>query len=164
MRLYYIEKAIDNDTNANGALRYEIVRGNFESKFKMNEISGELTLTAPLTSTNLPSLIQLQVRAYDLGVPHLHSETVVQVYTQEVTARSIHFIVPRRIDEDGTKRMETLLMLLTGAPTVINTIQPYSEDVESAALIEKSDDPGYVNRIFFLFYRISHIFKINELN
>lgn len=99
-------------------------------------------MTAPLTSTNLPSVIQLQVRAYDLGVPHLHAETVVQIYTQEVTARSIHFILPRRIDGDETKRIEALLTLLTGAPTTINTIQPYTEDASMASFSEKSDDPA----------------------
>lgn len=100
---------------------------------------------APLTSTNLPSLIQLQVRAYDLGVPHLHAETVVQIYTQEVVARSIHFLVPKRIDPlgekaDEIKKMEILLTLLTGAPTTINNIQPYLEDTQFIAL-ERTDNP-----------------------
>lgn len=100
-------------------------------------------MIAPLTSTNLPSLIQLQVRAYDLGVPHLHAETVVQVYTQEVVARSIHFLVPKRtglISErvEEIKRMEILLTLLTGAPTSIINIQPYSDETQFLAL-ERTD-------------------------
>ncbi len=97
---------------------------------------------APLTSTNLPSLIQLQVRAYDLGVPHLHAETVVQIYTQEVVARSIHFLVPKRIESlqekvEDIRRMEMLLTLLTGAPTTINNVQPYLDEL--IALSERID-------------------------
>lgn len=98
---------------------------------------------APLTSTNLPSLIQLQVRAYDLGVPHLHAETVVQIYTQEVVARSIHFLVPKRIElavadrTEDVRRLEALLTLLTGAPTTINNIQPYLDELR--ALNERMD-------------------------
>lgn len=101
---------------------------------------------APLTSTNLPSLIQLQVRAYDLGVPHLHAETVVQIFTQEVVARSIHFLVPKRMDslperEEDVRRMEILLTLLTGAPTTINNIQPYLDEI--IALTEKIDNHSH---------------------
>lgn len=107
---------------------------------------GEVNLTSTLTSTNLPPVIQLQVRAYDLGVPHLHAETVVDIYTQEVMARSIHFIMPKRIDEEETKRIESLLTLLTGAPTTINTIQPYSEDGSAPLTMgfteKMSDDPS----------------------
>jgi hypothetical protein len=98
---------------------------------------------APLTSTNLPSLIQLQVRAYDLGVPHLHAETVVQVFTQEVIARSIHFLVPKRMEylpekAEDVRRMEVLLTLLTGAPTTINNVQPYLDEL--IALSERIDN------------------------
>lgn len=102
---------------------------------------------APLSSTNLPSLIQLQVRAYDLGVPHLHAETVVQIYTQEMVARSIHFLVPKRIDSsperiEEVRKMETLLTMLTGAPTTINNIQTYIDDGQFMA-IERADTPNY---------------------
>ena len=103
-----------------------------------------MTLKAQLTSTNLPSVIQLQVRAYDLGVPLKYAETVVDIYTQEVTARSIHFIMPKRISEEEKKRIEALLSLLTGAPTIINEIQPYSEDGPIPSMMsfsERSDDP-----------------------
>ena len=105
--------------------------------------TGEVTLTAPLTAANPPSLIQLQVRAYDLGVPHLHAETMVQIYTQEVTARSIHFIIPKRMDSSSTaraaeetKRMESLLSMLTGAPTTIDNVQTYPEDTLISERIE----------------------------
>ena len=106
-------------------------------------IIGEVTLMAPLTSTNLPSLIQLQVRAYDLGVPHLHAETVVQIFTQEVVARSIHFLVPKRFEyipekAEDVRKMELLLTLLTGAPTTINNVQPYLDEL--IALSERIDN------------------------
>ncbi|KAI9561048.1 hypothetical protein GHT06_012004 [Daphnia sinensis] len=143
-----VVQAIDNDTSpTNGAVRYEIVRGNFESKFKISEMSGEVTLMAPLTSTNLPSLIQLHVRAYDLGVPHLHAETVVQIFTQEVVARSIHFLVPKRMDslperEEDVRKMEMLLTLLTGAPTTINNVQPYLDEIIAMSKRIDSQDPN----------------------
>ena len=153
VQIEFTFKAVDNDTNPmNGAVRYEIVRGNYESKFKINEMTGEVTLTAPLTAANPPSLIQLQVRAYDLGVPHLHAETVVQIYTQEVTARSVHFIVPKRMDSSSsseaaqeTRRMEILLSMLTGAPTSINSVQTYPEDM---MLSERMENPEKYIRTF----------------
>lgn len=102
---------------------------------------------APLTSTNLPSLIQLHVRAYDLGVPHLHAETVVQIFTQEVVARSIHFLVPKRMDslperEEDVRKMEMLLTLLTGAPTTINNVQPYLDEIIALSKRIDSQDPN----------------------
>ena len=38
----YKRQAIDDDAFAsNGAVRYEIVRGNYESKFQIDELTGE---------------------------------------------------------------------------------------------------------------------------
>lgn len=97
---------------------------------------------APLTSANIPSLIQLHVRAYDLGVPHLHAETIVHIYTQEVTSRIVHFLLPKRVtsffeSREEISRLEGLLTLITGAPTTINDIQPYNDDGQ---MLERMDD------------------------
>ena len=118
--------AHDNDTGPlNGAVRYEIVKGNYESKFRVDEATGEVTLSRPLTADNLPPLITLVVGADDLGVPHRHDQTTVDVYTREVVARTIFFIVPKPADqlEAERRRYEALLTAITGAPTTINQIQ-----------------------------------------
>ena len=99
---------------------------------------------APLTSANIPSLIQLHVRAYDLGVPHLHAETIVHVYTQEVTSRIVHFLLPKRVatlaeGREDVNRLESLLTLITGAPTTINDIQPYHDESQSM-MAERMDE------------------------
>lgn len=90
---------------------------------------GEMTVTAPLTAANLPTTITIDVRAYDLGVPHLHSESMVYVYTQAVTSRNVEFIVPKKMEAEDpqTKNIEALLALITGAPTTINNIERYDE-------------------------------------
>ena len=100
---------------------------------------------SPLTSANIPPLIQLHVRAYDLGVPHLHAETIVHIYTQEVTSRIVHFLLPKRVTSlvDGTEdlgRLEGLLTLITGAPTTINDVQPFRDDAQSMAMAERADE------------------------
>ena len=38
-------------------------------------------------------VITLTVRAYDLGIPSLSSEVPVQIFTSDVSARSMRFIV-----------------------------------------------------------------------
>ena len=88
-----------------------------------------MTVVAPLTPANIPTTITIDVRAYDLGVPHLHSESVVYVHTQVVTSRNIEFIVPKKIEaqDPQTKNIEALLALITGAPTTINNIERYNE-------------------------------------
>ncbi|KAK9298526.1 hypothetical protein QLX08_008130 [Tetragonisca angustula] len=43
-------KAIDDDAEPpNNVVRYELIHGNYENKFHLNETSGELTLLSPLT-------------------------------------------------------------------------------------------------------------------
>ena len=43
-------QAIDDDAEPpNNVVRYELIHGNYENKFHLNETSGELTLLSPLT-------------------------------------------------------------------------------------------------------------------
>lgn len=43
-------QAIDDDAEPpNNVVRYELVHGNYENKFYLNETSGELTLLSPIT-------------------------------------------------------------------------------------------------------------------
>ena len=101
---------------------------------KQNNL-GEITVKAPLTDSSVANTFALYVRAYDLGVPHLYSESVVDIYTQSVTPRTIEFIVPKKMDmnDPESKSLEALLSLLTGAPTIIKNIKLY-------------DDTRYVNQ------------------
>ena len=97
-------------------------------------------MNGPLTAANVPPVISLHVRAYDLGVPHLHAETTVQIYTQETTERSVYFIIPAgtlELQDQDTKRMEALLTLVAGAPTTINNIQTFRSDTADDASTAK---------------------------
>ena len=46
-------------------------------------------------------IISLIVRAYDLGIPSLSSEVPVQIFTSDVSARSMRFIVANDPDTVG---------------------------------------------------------------
>ncbi|OAD57364.1 Cadherin-86C [Eufriesea mexicana] len=189
-------KAIDSDAEPpNNVVRYELVHGNYENKFYLNETSGEIILLSPITKirrkkqsaydkysnkagtkfvnsqggtqdnslivTNRESkneslvndqkrinlgnltkemmmevikkrrkrdndnaLYTITARAYDLGVPHLSSETKIRIISGIVMeARIMMFVVPGE-QPDSTKTAETLAAITGGRVTVLET-RPY---------------------------------------
>ncbi|XP_043802012.1 uncharacterized protein LOC122719859 [Apis laboriosa] len=181
-------KAIDADSEPpNNVVRYEIIHGNYENKFYLNDSSGELILLSPITkirrkkqsaydrfskkmgtkfvknrgemdhaygnelsmnnqnrmnSGNLSGemimevikkrrkranddpLYTLTARAYDLGVPHLSSETKIRILNGvAMEARIMMFVVPGE-QPDSTKTAETLAAITGGRVTVLET-RPY---------------------------------------
>ncbi|XP_076302670.1 cadherin-86C-like, partial [Lasioglossum baleicum] len=189
-------KAIDADAEPpNNVVRYELVHGNYENKFYLNETSGEIILLSPITKirrkkqsaydkfskkigtkfvnsqegiqddslkvttriskneslvndqkrVNLGNLTKemmmevikkrrkrdndnalytLTARAYDLGVPHLSSETKIRIISGIVMeARIMMFVVPGE-QPDSTKTAETLAAITGGRVTVLET-RPY---------------------------------------
>lgn len=131
-------KAIDNDADApNNVVRYELLQGNYENKFVLNTVSGELTLREPLNYKSRRStrrkrqsedseikMISMTARAYDLGVPVQFSTTSIKVYPPESRMRSVMFIVPG--SNPNRKETEDMLSDLTGGRVSIIDIRPYT--------------------------------------
>ncbi|XP_070150404.1 cadherin-86C-like [Polyergus mexicanus] len=190
-----IIKATDADAEPpNNEIRYELIQGNYENKFYLNEITGELILCSPITTfrrkkqsvydkspkklykeffqsehairgnvlrtTVFPDitnstesilneiefkhkvneirkyrrrraetdiLYTLTARAYDLGVPHLSSETEISIVRRTaMEARIMMFVVPGE-HPNLTRTAETLATITGGRITVLNT-RPYVPD------------------------------------
>ncbi|XP_039305900.1 cadherin-86C isoform X3 [Solenopsis invicta] len=192
-----IIKATDADAEPpNNEIRYELIHGNYENKFYLDEITGELILRSPITkfrrkkqsvydnfskklhkgtqslqpehtiretvgratvspdkansTTSVPNEIELKrqvgeikrhrrkraepdilytltARAYDLGVPHLASETeIFVVRSTAMEARIMMFVVPGE-RPNLTKTAETLATITGGRITVLDT-RPYVSD------------------------------------
>ncbi|XP_045495385.1 cadherin-86C [Colias croceus] len=130
-------KAVDKDAEPpNNVVRYEIIEGNREGNFAVNEDTGELFLLEPLKRTNKRNTRQkrqydeeesknyiLTVRAYDLGIPRLSSTTTVKIYPPESKTRTMSFIVPGA--NPDRKKLEELLSTLSGGKVSIIEIKPY---------------------------------------
>jgi hypothetical protein len=140
-------KAIDNDSESpNNIVRYELIYGNYENKFYLNEITGQLTLREPLmkkTGQNVrkgrqasdPNMAESEVfvltaRAFDLGVPVRWSTTTIRVYPPESRTRLVTFVVPG-INPDRQKIEETL-QEITGGRVIIQDIRPYTGTIPGA--------------------------------
>ncbi|XP_076349507.1 uncharacterized protein LOC143246530 isoform X2 [Tachypleus tridentatus] len=132
-----IVKAYDADgPGPNSNVTYEIVSGNYEDKFHINSITGEITLKEPLiaknqqgdtSKSNLPP-ITLNVRAHDHGVPVQSSTVDVQVHNQEYLNRTLSFIIPLSVEDvlDRKNEIERALNTLTGARVSIYSARPYN--------------------------------------
>ncbi|XP_076655564.1 uncharacterized protein LOC143360517 [Halictus rubicundus] len=181
-------KAVDSDAEPpNNIVRYEIIHGNYENKFYLNETSGELIVRSPITKIRRKkqsaydtfvkkdgkslvknsrprtiltedvehvsteksqnetvvdkavamemkmgrqkrdqenALYTLTARAYDLGIPHLSSETEIRVISgTAMEARIMMFVVPGE-QPNSTKTVETLATITGGRVTVLET-RPY---------------------------------------
>lgn len=139
-------KAVDKDAEPpNNVVRYEIVQGNRDGKFAINEETGELFLLEVLKRTKKQNVNRrkrqsdddagevfiLSIRAYDLGVPRLFSTTTVKIYPPESKTRTMSFIVPG-INPDKTK-LEEVLSTLSGGKVTIIDIKPYKGTDNGAA-------------------------------
>lgn len=78
---------IDQINTTNSMVNYEILQGNFENMFEIDRQNGRIKLTrsdinqrSSSTLNAIPNLINLTVRAYDLGIPQLSSLVKVFIY------------------------------------------------------------------------------------
>lgn len=135
-------KALDNDAEEpNNIVRYEIIHGNYENKFKLNEITGQLMLREPITmnknkrqadkqgkqSSSDVEVFVLTARAFDLGVPVRFSTTTIRIYPPESRTRAITFHVPGYAP--NRQKLEKTLSDLTGGRVVIQSIKPYTDNL-----------------------------------
>mgnify|MGYP002649396440 CR=1 FL=1 len=76
---------IDEMNNSNSVVNYEILQGNYEGLFTIDQHSGKVAVRESAGEKRLSpgdgSNITLTVRAYDLGVPQLSSTTLIFIYT-----------------------------------------------------------------------------------
>lgn len=87
----------------------------------------------------------LTIRAYDLGVPRLHSTTTVKIYPPESKTRTMSFIVPGA--NPDRKKLEDILSTLSGGKVSIIEIKPYKSDNNGATVLngqEESSQEKYV--------------------
>ncbi|XP_068632307.1 cadherin-86C [Battus philenor] len=145
-------KAVDKDAEPpNNVVRYEIMDGNSEGKFSIDEVTGELRLLEPLKRTKKQNVERrkrkvddeeesevfvLTIRAYDLGVPSLSSSTTVKIYPPESKTRTMSFIVPG--SNPDRKKLEEILSTLSGGKINIIEIKPYKGNENSATDIQAS--------------------------
>ena len=175
-----LSQAIDRDEHntKNSQIRYEIISGNYDKKFGIDEINGKISVIEPLglftgldydVSSNgdyidadirrtsklhssgkqtffiprnplirinrfllicnhyqcifsivglnggainfVDPVITLIVRAYDLGIPSLSSEVPVQIFTTDVSSRTMKFIVNKDPETVGKRHNEMRLEL-----------------------------------------------------
>ncbi|XP_064458824.1 uncharacterized protein LOC135369092 [Ornithodoros turicata] len=130
-----ILKAVDADSpGPNSNVTYEIVSGNYEQKFRVDPISGALTLTAPLTmpKNGLHSIL-LTVRAHDQGIPVRSAAVQVHVHTQEYLNRSIVVLLPGKESDVMQRRgeIEKGLSEMLGAKVNIYSMQPFNQSNEA---------------------------------
>lgn len=133
-------KAVDKDAEPpNNVVRYELIQGNQDGKFAINEETGELYLLETLKRTKKQNVNRrkrqsdsqddsevfvLTIRAYDLGVPRMYSTTVVKIYPPESKTRTMSFIVPGA--NPDKKKLEEVLSTLSGGKVTIVEIKPYT--------------------------------------
>jgi hypothetical protein len=110
-------KAIDPDEGQNSQVRYQ----SQDSRFFVDPSTGEIRLRGyfnrnPVSEGDGPYLGSFRIRAYDLGNPQMSSETVVQLFSEEMVTREIQFVFPAppdRIRRNQTS-IEKMLSSLTG--------------------------------------------------
>ena len=131
---------LDKTGTQNSDVRYEIIAGNYEKKFSIDEETGVISVVEPLevfgngrTERDLPPdeidpIITLQVRTYDLGIPSLESQVPVNIFTQDVQSRVVKFIVEGSVSEvkDRQDEISALLSTITGGVADIQDIQSFS--------------------------------------
>lgn len=103
-----------------------------------NYFSGELYLLEALKRTKKQNVhrqkrqspddeetetYMLTIRAYDLGVPRLHSTTTVKIYPPESKTRTMSFIVPGA--NPDRKKLEDILSTLSGGKVTIIDVKPF---------------------------------------
>ncbi|XP_067616275.1 cadherin-86C isoform X2 [Eurosta solidaginis] len=122
--------ASDKDASEpNNQVRYEIINGNYDNKFNLEKVTGELTVREKMTlrkrrqskPTFGAHMFFLTARAYDLGIPILSSTTNIRIYPPEIRTRTVTFVVPgENLDKLNT---EEILATITGGKVLIHDIK-----------------------------------------
>ena len=145
---------LDKTGTQNSDVRYEIIAGNYEKKFSIDEETGVISVVEPLqvfsngrserdlSLDEIDPIITLQVRAYDLGIPSLDSQVPVNIFTQDVQSRVVKFIVDGSVSAVSERQDEIsdLLSTITGGVAQIQDIQSFSgQDALGTLNIDRMD-------------------------
>ncbi|CAH1407036.1 unnamed protein product [Nezara viridula] len=126
-------KAVDDDSEPpNNVIRYEILSGNYDNRFAVDQESGEMSVNVGGRRVRQVTLVAtLLVRAYDL----------VKILPALSQSRIMQFLLPgKNLDP---RSVETTLTKVTGASKVIiHRIQPYTGQQEGQTTDLSSPDGG----------------------
>lgn len=79
MNCLIISQAIDADAEPpNNVVRYELIHGNYENKFYLNETSGELILLSPITKIRRKKQSAQEKLSKKIGKEFVKSEEKIQ--------------------------------------------------------------------------------------
>ncbi|XP_056606281.1 protocadherin-9 isoform X2 [Triplophysa dalaica] len=129
--------AVDGDTGMNAELKYTIVSGNNRGLFRIDPVTGNITLEEKPTIADI-GLHRLVVNISDLGYPKsLHTLVLVflfvndtvgnQSYVHELIRRTMETPLDRNIGESSetyqnVDNLKTIIAIVTGAMVVIVVI------------------------------------------
>ncbi|XP_051996568.1 protocadherin-9-like isoform X1 [Xyrauchen texanus] len=129
--------AVDGDTGMNAELKYTIVSGNNRGLFRIDPVTGNITLEEKPTITDI-GLHRLVVNISDLGFPNsLHTLVLVFLYVndtvgnssfiQDLIRRTMETPLDRNIGESSetdqnVDNLKTVIAIVTGAMVVIVVI------------------------------------------
>ncbi|XP_073708737.1 protocadherin-9 isoform X2 [Garra rufa] len=129
--------AVDGDTGMNAELKYTIVSGNGRSLFRIDPVTGNITLEEKPTVADI-GLHRLVVNISDLGYPKsLHTLVLVFLYVNDTVGNSsyIHDLIRRTMETpldrnigessetyQSVDNLKTIIAIVTGAMVVIVVI------------------------------------------
>uniref|UniRef100_A0A8C1LKF2 Protocadherin 9 n=1 Tax=Cyprinus carpio TaxID=7962 RepID=A0A8C1LKF2_CYPCA len=129
--------AVDGDTGMNAELKYTIVSGNGRGLFRIDPVTGNITLEEKPTVTDI-GLHRLVVNISDLGYPKsLHTLVLVFLYVNDTVGNSsyIHDLIRRTMETpldrnigetsetyQNVDNLKTIIAIVTGAMVVIVVI------------------------------------------
>uniref|UniRef100_A0A673I5Q4 Protocadherin-9-like n=1 Tax=Sinocyclocheilus rhinocerous TaxID=307959 RepID=A0A673I5Q4_9TELE len=129
--------AVDGDTGMNAELKYTIVSGNGRSLFRIDPVTGNITLEEKPTVADI-GLHRLVVNISDLGYPKsLHTLVLVFLYVNDTVGNSsyIHDLIRRTMETpldrnigessetyQNVDNLKTIIAIVTGAMVVIVVI------------------------------------------
>lgn len=96
----------DEPDTPSSRITYEIIDGNYQGKFEIDNVTGKITIKSPLTfernlklpnffekkSSGLISSIILTVRAHDNGIPYRYSTVKVYLHNKVECCSSFNFL------------------------------------------------------------------------
>uniref|UniRef100_A0A8C1S9S1 Protocadherin 9 n=1 Tax=Cyprinus carpio TaxID=7962 RepID=A0A8C1S9S1_CYPCA len=129
--------AVDGDTGMNAELKYTIVSGNTRSLFRIDPVTGNITLEEKPTVADI-GLHRLVVNISDLGYPKsLHTLVLVFLYVNDTVGNSsyIHDFIRRTMETpldrnigetsetyQNVDNLKTIIAIVTGTMVVIVVI------------------------------------------
>ncbi|XP_031558160.1 protocadherin Fat 4-like [Actinia tenebrosa] len=101
--------AVDEDYGTNAEVRYDIITGNGNGSFSINQITGKLRTAKTLDKETEPIYI-LKIRAYDLGVPRKESVTTVTIVLRDINDNEPVFTKSTYVTDVSENKVDSSLL------------------------------------------------------